>query len=79
MRFARTVFTGAGLWGLVVLVPLYFMVVLEKFIYVISLSALYLQGRLAAGLFAVAGPDLVLGIFFIVSYFKVEAERPEGA
>jgi hypothetical protein len=127
MRFARTVFTGAGLWGLVVLVPLYFMVdligrlypppithpdfyygfigvavawqigflvigrdparfhpmmipaVLEKFIYVISLSALYLQGRLAAGLFAVAGPDLMLGILFIVSYFKVEAERPEGA
>jgi len=123
MRFARTVFTGAGLWGLVVLAPLYFTfdlvgrlypppithpdfyygfigvavawqtgflvigrdparfhpmmipAVLEKFVYVISLSALYLQGRLAAGQLAVAGPDLVLGILFIVSFFKVEEAR----
>ena len=26
MRFARTVFIGAGIWGIVVLVPLYFLV-----------------------------------------------------
>ena len=26
MRFARTVFIGAGIWGVVVLVPLYFLV-----------------------------------------------------
>ena len=104
MRFAKTVFFVAGLWGLVVLTPLYFTfdvvgrlypprmthpdfyygfigvavawqigflvigrdparlhpmmipAVLEKLVYVISLSALYLQGRLAAGQFAVAGP-----------------------
>jgi len=123
MRFAKTVFFIAGLWGLVVLTPLYFTfdivgrlypppmthpdfyygfigvavvwqigflvigrdparfrpmmipAVLEKFVYVISLSALYLQGRLAAGQFAVAGPDLVLGTLFIVSFFKVEHAR----
>ena len=120
MRFAKTVFFVAGLWGLVVLMPLYFTfdilgrlypppithpdfyygfigvaivwqicflvigrdpvrfrpmmipAALEKFVYVISLSALYLQGRLAAGQFAVVGPDLVLGVLFIVSFFKVE-------
>ena len=129
MRFAKTVFFVAGLWGLVVLTPLYFTfdivgrlypppmthpdfyygfigvsvvwqigflvigrdparfrpmmipAVLEKFVYVISLSALYLQGRLAAGQFSVAGPDLVLGILFIVSFFTVEDARrirPQG-
>jgi len=120
MKFAQTVFFVAGLWGLVVLTPLYFTfdilgrlypppithpdfyygfigvaivwqicflvigrdpvrfrpmmipAALEKFVYVISLSALYLQGRLAAGQFAVVGPDLVLGVLFIVSFFKVE-------
>ena len=119
MRFAKTVFIGAGVWGLVVLTPLYFMfnlvgrqypppithpdfyygfigvatawqiaflaigrdperlypmmipAVLEKFVYVGSLTALYVQGRLAAGQFALAAPDLVLGILFIVSYVKV--------
>ena len=128
MTFAKTVFFVAGLWGLVVLTPLYFTfdivgrlypppithpdfyygfigvaivwqicflvigrdpvrfrpmmipAALEKFVYVISLSALYLQGRLAAGQFAVVGPDLVLGVLFIVSFFKVDDARrvPRG-
>jgi hypothetical protein len=34
-----------------------------------------LQGPLAAGQFAVVGPDLVFGILFIVSFFKVEHAR----
>jgi hypothetical protein len=33
------------------------------------------QGRLAAGQFALAGPDLALGILFIVSFFRVEDAR----
>jgi len=123
MRFAKTVFFVAGLWGLVVLTPLYFTfdlvgrlypppithpdfyygfigvalvwqigfliigrdparfytmmipAVLEKLVYVISLSVLYSQGRIAASQFALAGPDLLLGILFIVSFFKVDGVR----
>ena len=123
MRFAKTVFVVAGVWGLVVLTPLYFAAdfvghrypppithpdfyygfigvavvwqigflvigrdperfhammipaVLEKLVYVISLTALYVQGRLAAAQFSLAGPDLALGILFIVSFFKVEGGR----
>ena len=97
MRFAKRVFTGAGLWGFLVLTPLYFTfdlvgrqypppithpdlyygfiglgvawqvaflvigrdpvrframmipAVLEKFMFVLSQSALYVQGRVRAG------------------------------
>jgi hypothetical protein len=127
MRFARRVFTGAGLWGLIVLTPLYFTfdlvgrqypppithpdlyygfigvgvawqvgflvigrdpvrframmipAVLEKFIFVLSQSALYAQGRVRPGQLAVAGPDFVLGILFIVSFFVVDNERRRSA
>jgi hypothetical protein len=123
MRFAKTVFTGAGLWGLVVLTPLYFTfdlvgrqypppithpdlyygfiglgiawqvgflvigrdparfrpmmipAMVEKFVFVLSLSALFMQGRVRMGQLAAAGPDLVLGILFIVSFFKVADDR----
>jgi hypothetical protein len=123
MRFAKTVFTGAGLWGLVVLVPLYFMfdlvgrqypppithpdfyygfigvgiawqfgflaigrdparfrpmmipAVLEKFIFVVSLGVIYMQGRVRLGQLAVAGPDLMIGILFIVSFLKIDDRR----
>ena len=119
MRFAKSVFTGAGIWGLVVLTPLYFTfdlvgreypppithpdlyygfiglgiawqigflvigrdparfrpmmipAVLEKVIFVLSQAALYMQGRVRMGQLAVAGPDLILGILFIVSFFKL--------
>jgi hypothetical protein len=124
MRFAKTVFTGAGLWGLVVLAPMYFMfdlvgrqypppithpdfyygfvglgiawqvaflvigrdparfrpmmipAVVEKFMFVVSQGALYVQGRVGVGQLAAAGPDLVLGILFIVSFFRVVDHRP---
>jgi len=123
MRFAKAVFVVAGVWGLLVLTPLYFAAdlvgrlypppithpdfyygfigvavawqigflvigrdperfqvmmipaVLEQLVYVITLTALYVQGRLAAGQFALAGPDLALGILFIVSFFRVEDAR----
>lgn len=126
MRFAKTVFTVAGLWGVVVLTPLYFAfdlvgrlypppmthpdvyygfiglgiawqvgflvigrdparfrpmmipAVLEKFIFVVSLGALYAQGRVRAGQLAAAGPDLLLGVLFIMSFLKVGADRPSG-
>lgn len=123
MRFASRVFTGAGIWGLLVLTPLYFTfdlvgreypppithpdlyygfiglamawqfgflvigrdpvrfrpmmipAVLEKFIFVASQTALYMQGRVRAGQLAVAGPDLILGILFVVALFKVADGR----
>jgi len=115
MRFAKTVFTVAGIWGLSILLPLYFTfdivgreypppithpdlyygfiglavawqvaflvvardpvrfkpmivpAIVEKFIFVISQSALFAQGRVQLGQLAVAGPDLVLGTLFILS------------
>ena len=123
MRFARIVFTCAGVWGLVVLVPLYFSrdligtlyppaithpdfffgfigvgiawqiaflligrnpvglrammgpAIVEKFIYVFTLTALYGDGSLQFGQFVVAVPDFVLGTLFIIAFFKVQAAR----
>src|SRR5580765_2407708 len=113
MMFAKIVFRMAGLWGVVTLAPLYFMLdrignqylpaithpdfyygfigvalawqaaflviardplrfrplmiaaILEKFIYVMSVGALYAQARLQTGQLAVAEPDFALGILFI--------------
>jgi hypothetical protein len=122
MRFAKRVFTLAGVWGLVVLLPLYFTfdlvgrayppavthpdfyygfvtvalawqvafltigrdpvrlrpmmipAIAEKFGYVLSLTVLYLQGRLMLGQFAVAVPDFLLGLMFVVSFAKVSSK-----
>ena len=116
--FAKLVFRVAGLWGVVFLTPLYFMLdrignqyppaithpdfyygflgvglawqaaflviasdpirfrplmlaaILEKFIYVLSVSTLYTQGRVQGGQLAVVGPDFALGILFIAAYLK---------
>ena len=123
MRCATIVFTGAGLWGVLVLTPLYFAfdlvgrlypppmthpdvyygfiglgiawqvgflaigrdparfrpmmipAVLEKCLFVVSLGALYAQGRVRGGQLAAAGPDLLLGVLFIISFLKVGADR----
>lgn len=125
MRFARIVFTCAGVWGLAVLIPLYFSLdlvgklyppaithpdfffgfigvaiawqiaflligrhparlhammgpaIVEKFIYVFSLTALYGNGSLRFGQFVVAIPDFLLGILFIVAFFSVRSSRRE--
>jgi hypothetical protein len=55
--------------------PMMIPAVLEKFIFVASQSALYMQGRVLVGQLAVAGPDLILGILFIVSFFKLADSR----
>ena len=123
MRFATAVFTGAGIWGLVILTPLYFTfdlvgrmfpppiahpdlyygfiglgiawqiaflvigrnparfrpmmipAVMEKFIFVLSQCTLYAQGRVRLSQLAVAGPDLILGILFIISFLKLADDR----
>jgi hypothetical protein len=41
---------------------------LEKFIWVATLSVTYLQGGIQRGQFAVAGPDFVLGVLFVMSF-----------
>jgi hypothetical protein len=120
MRFARIVFTIAGLWGLAVLTPMYFMfdligrlypppithpdvyygfigvavawqvaflvigrdpvrframmipAMLEKFIWVTTLTVTYMQGGIQRGQFAVAGPDFALGVLFVISFKMIE-------
>jgi len=124
MKFAKVVFWIAGIWGILVLTPLYFMfdvigrqdpppithpgfyygflsvglawqfaflviardpvrfrpmmiaAVVEKFGYVISLVALYLQARLHASDLVFGGADLLLGILFLIAFFKTAAFRP---
>jgi hypothetical protein len=116
MKFARVVFLVAGVWGIVVLIPLYFLVdltgrqyaapmdypqffygflsvamawqlaflviassparfrplmipsIVEKFGHVAGVAVLYGQGRLSVTDATAAGPDLLLGVFFIVAF-----------
>ena len=48
---------------------------LEKFVYVPSLSVLFVQGRLRGSEFVVAAPDFVLGLLFALSFARVKAAR----
>jgi len=121
-RFARTVFTIAGIWGLLIMTPLYFTfdavgraypppithpdlyygfigvtltwqiaflviarnpvryrtimlaAILEKGLYVATMTTLCLQGQLPPGqAAAVIGPDGVLGLLFVASFLKTPA------
>ena len=121
MKFARIVYLIAGVWGISVVTPLYFLVditgrhyappgeypgffygflgvtfawqiafliigsdpvrfrplmiatILEKMGYVMTLLALYSQGRLSSADFSPFLPDFVLGLFFIAAYVKTRA------
>ena len=116
MRFAKIVFIVAGVWGIAVLTPLYFLFdvtgrqyappaeypqffygflsvamawqiaflvigssplrfrplmipsILEKLGHVVGVAVLYGQGRLSVADATAAGPDLVLGVLFIVAF-----------
>ena len=118
MKFARTVFWIAGIWGVLVLTPLYFIfdrigrqdpppithpgfyygfagvgltwqfvffviatnpvrfrpmmiaAVLEKFAWGVSVIVLFLQRRMHAGDLVLAATDLLLGVLFLVAFFK---------
>jgi uncharacterized membrane protein YccC len=118
MRFTKIVFWIAGIWGVVVITPLYFMLnlisrtdpppithpgffygfvgaalawqiaffviatapsryrpliiasVLEKFSYSIAVILLVMQGRMHASDLVFGGVDLLLGILFVIAYFK---------
>ena len=116
MTFAKVVFLTAGMWGIVVLTPLYFLVdvtgrqyeaptdypqffygfltvamawqiaflvigssparfrplmipsIIEKLGHVAGVAVLYRQGRLSVADAMAAGPDLLLGILFLVAF-----------
>lgn len=119
MKFAKYSFLIAGIYGLLVLLPQYFLEsrvgidsppaithpeffygfvgvgvafqlvfliisrdpqkyrlfilpsIVEKFSFAIAATALFLGGRLAGQMFAAAMIDVLLGILFIVSWFKL--------
>ena len=116
MKFARVAFLIAGVWGIVVLTPLYFLVdltgrqyaapadypqffygflsvamawqiaflvigssparfkplmipsIVEKFGHVMGVAMLYGQGRLSVADATAAGPDLLLGVLFVLAF-----------
>jgi hypothetical protein len=118
MRFAKVVFWAAGIWGLLVITPLYFMFdligrqdppaithpgffygfvgaalawqiaflfiardpvryrplmipsIIEKFSYGGAVVILVLQARMRGSDLVFAGMDLVLGVLFVMAYFK---------
>lgn len=118
MTLARVVFVAAGVWGVVVLTPLYFLVdltgrryaapvdyphffygflsiamawqvaflvigssparfrplmipaIIEKIGYVMGVAVLYGQGRLSVADATTAGPDLVLGVLFLLAFVR---------
>jgi len=118
MTFARRVFIGAGIWGLLVVPPLFFLydtvgrmnppaithpeyyygfaaitlawqlaflvmasdplryrplmpvAILEKAGWVVTVTVLYAQGRVAANALPVGAADMVLGILFAIAFVK---------
>lgn len=121
MKFAKTVFVVAGVWGLVILTPFYFLFdaigrqygspinypqgyygflattmawqtaflvigsdparyrlmmipsMVEKFVYVLSMGVLYVQGRIGVTDVLVTSPDLLLGTLFAVAFARLSA------
>lgn len=120
MKFARWVYLIAGIYGLLIIIPLYFMeaqlgrdqppaithpeyfygflgtvlawqvlfllisrdpvryrmlmlpTLIEKFSYVIAVLILFNQGRVANPILGAALIDLLLGILFVIAFFKTK-------
>jgi hypothetical protein len=123
MKFAKVVFWVAGIWGLLVITPLYFMFdligkkdppaithpgfyygfvgvaiawqiafifiardpvslrpmmipsVIEKFSYGIAVTVLVAQGRMHPSDMMFAATDTLLGVLFVVAYWKTRKKR----
>ena len=121
MRFAKVVFRIAGIWGLLLIMPLYFLFdsigrnnpppithpdffygivgvalawqiaflfiaadpvrfrplvipsIFEKLSYATAVIVLVSQGRVHKPALMFAGVDLLLGILFVISYFRMPA------
>src|SRR5216684_4276994 len=81
MRFAKIVFRIAGIWGVLIITPLYFMFDLigrkdpppithPGFFYGVAVVTLVLQGHMHGSDLVFAGTDLLLGALFVIAYFK---------
>jgi hypothetical protein len=127
MRFARWTFLIAGIYGLLALVPMYFMetqigidtppaithpeyfygfigvaiafqlvfiiistdplkyrplmlaAIIEKFSFVIAVAILVLSGRTSGQIVIGAGIDLVLGLLFILVWFRASSTKIENS
>lgn len=44
--------------------------ILEKFSYIATMTTLYLKGQLQLGQYAVAGPDSILAVLFVLAFIK---------
>jgi hypothetical protein len=123
MKFAKWTFLIAGIYGLLILVPQYFLetkngidypppinhpeyyygfigvavawqiafliiasdpkryklimiaAVIEKFSYGVAMTVLFLQNRTAAAVFATGIIDLILGVLFIISFWKLKGDN----
>jgi len=121
MKFAKMVFVAAGVWGIVILTPFYFLFdaigrlysspinypqgyygflaitmawqiaflvigsnparyrlmmipsMVEKFAYVLSMGALYIQRRIGVTDVLVISPDLLWGVLFVTAFAKMSA------
>jgi hypothetical protein len=127
MKLAKIVFWVAGIWGLLVLTPLYFMFdligqkdpppithpgffygfvglglawqvafiviatdparfrplmipcILEKASFGAAVIVLVMQGRMHKSDLVLAGTDLLLGVLFVIAYFKTSFRASNGA
>lgn len=127
MRFAKIVFSIAGIWGLLVLTPLFFLeqkigldhppaithpeyfygfacvalafqmifliisrdpiryrplmlaCMVEKFPFVLVCAVLYMHGRLYPAFLVGPAADLILGLLFIVAFFKTGSKMALAA
>lgn len=123
MKFAKTVFWIAGVWGILILTPLYFTfnligkkdpppithpgfyygfvgaalawqivfliiatdpvrfrpvipaAVVEKFTYAVAMFVLHLEGRVHPTDLTFAWVDLLLGVLFVIAFFKLAGEN----
>jgi hypothetical protein len=123
MKFAKIVFWIAGIWGLIVITPLYFLFdiigqkdpppithpgffygfvglalawqvafcfmatdparyrplmlpsILEKATYAVAIIVLVAQGRTRPSDLVFAGTDSLLGVLFVIAYFKTRPSR----
>ena len=81
MTFARSVFILAGVWGIAVLTPLFFLVVMipafiEKAGYIIATAVLYSRGRISSADASTAIPDSLLLVLFVVAFVKTRVPAP---
>jgi hypothetical protein len=127
MTFARRVFLGAGVWGILIVTPMYFLFdtigrqnaspitypqfyygflavtmawqlaflaigsdpvrfrplmipsMVEKFLFILSMAVLFVQGRVSLADVVVTSPDLVLGTLFVIAFVKTSAAAAEHA